>query len=88
MAAVTIAPELSGAEEVAGILASGGVNVSAGHTGSTYEMAARAREGGRSSQCRRNRRIDRRRVALSPAGYQLRRTEDEAGAGCADFKVL
>lgn len=45
VAVVTIAPELKGAEEVAGILAGGGVNVSAGHTGSTYEMAARALNG-------------------------------------------
>lgn len=42
VAAVTIAPELAGAEAAAGILAAGGVTVSAGHTGATYEQAMSA----------------------------------------------
>jgi N-acetylglucosamine-6-phosphate deacetylase len=42
---VTIAPELEGAFEVAGILAEAGVVVSAGHSGADFETATRALAG-------------------------------------------
>jgi N-acetylglucosamine-6-phosphate deacetylase len=42
---VTLAPELDGAVEVAGILAGSGVVVSAGHSGADYETAASALAG-------------------------------------------
>ena len=42
---VTIAPELDRASDVAGILARGGVMVSAGHSGADFETGARALQG-------------------------------------------
>jgi N-acetylglucosamine-6-phosphate deacetylase len=42
---VTLAPELEGAFEVAGILSGAGVVVSAGHSGADFETAARALDG-------------------------------------------
>lgn len=42
---VTVAPELPGAQQAAEILASGGVIVSAGHTGATFDQAMAAFSG-------------------------------------------
>jgi len=42
---VTIAPDLTGADEVAGILSAAGTVVSAGHTGADFETASRALNG-------------------------------------------